>query len=297
MKNRLLLLISTLNISKKDFAEAISLSPSNISDFLNGRLKSISTEAVSSIHKVYNISPTWLITGKGEMFAPDSKGLDAQEMKVLRAYREKVELQPAVNILLGVDDSIEPVIPSEPVEEEIEPQVKIETPVVKEDEPEYEVKRHKTFFKVRPEKPKEFAIPELGRIAAGTPIWAEENIEGYVAVQSYNLPRRIRLEDLFALKVVGNSMINADIFDGDTVVFEKVVSVHDQINNGDIVAVLIEDKATLKRVFFVKNGLELKPENPEVEPIFLSELDFVLIQGKLVVVIRAKENKGENDGE
>ena len=128
-------------------------------------------------------------------------------------------------------------------------------------------------------------IPMLGRIAAGQPIWAEENMEEYVPIELHTLPRRIKIENLFALRVVGDSMINANILNGDIVAFEKIFSVHEQINNGDIAAVLIDDKATLKRVFFVKNGLKLKSENPEVEPIFLNENDFVLIQGKLVKVL------------
>ena len=116
-------------------------------------------------------------------------------------------------------------------------------------------------------------IPLLGTIACGGPILAEENMDGEVDV-----PKNIRAD--FALHCKGDSMINARIFDGD------IVYIHQQedVDNGQIAAVLIGEEATLKRVYKYPNRLELRPENPTF-PVFQYEgeqLAEVRILGKAV---------------
>ena len=94
-------------------------------------------------------------------------------------------------------------------------------------------------------------VPLLGSIACGEPILAEENIEDEV-----DIPETIHAD--FALRCRGDSMINARIFDGDVVYIRQ----QPDVENGEIAAVLIEDEATLKRVYHYAGRLELRPENP-----------------------------------
>lgn len=120
------------------------------------------------------------------------------------------------------------------------------------------------------------SIPEVGRIAAGGPILAEQNIENH-----YTLPRElVGKGDLFMLKVSGDSMIDAAICDGDWV----VVRIQQNADNGDIVAALLEDSATVK-VFKQNNGQTwLLPRNSAYDPIDGTN---AVIMGKVVSVIRA----------
>ncbi len=118
-------------------------------------------------------------------------------------------------------------------------------------------------------------IPIMGRVTAGMPILAVEDIEGYVPVSES--VRRGR--ELFALRVCGESMINAGILDGDIAVVHRTPVAE----NGDIVVALIEDEATVKR-FYKENGhFRLQPENDAFEPIIVDE---VALLGKLVAIYR-----------
>jgi repressor LexA len=120
------------------------------------------------------------------------------------------------------------------------------------------------------------SIPEVGRIAAGGPILAEQNV-----VNHYTLPRElVGKGDLFMLKVSGNSMIDAAICDGDWVVVRQ----QQTAENGDIVAALLEEEATVK-VFKQTNGQTwLLPRNSNYDPI---DGTHAVIMGKVVSVIRA----------
>lgn len=118
-------------------------------------------------------------------------------------------------------------------------------------------------------------VPIMGRVTAGMPILAVEDIEGYVPVSES--VRRGR--ELFALKVCGESMINAGILDGDIAIVHRTPVA----NNGDIVVALIGEEATVKR-FFKENGhFRLQPENESFEPIIVEE---VALLGKLVAIYR-----------
>ena len=118
-------------------------------------------------------------------------------------------------------------------------------------------------------------LPILGRVAAGQPIFAEENIEGTLPV-----PAEFAGEgEHFILRVRGESMIQAGIFNEDYIIVRK----QPEANNGEIVVALIEDEATVKR-FFKENGhFRLQPENDLMEPIIVSS---VTILGKVVSLIR-----------
>lgn len=112
-------------------------------------------------------------------------------------------------------------------------------------------------------------IPLLGTIAAGEPILAEQNIDDYVDIES-------AVQADFCLRVKGSSMINAGIQDGDIVFIRKQPDVED----GEIAAVLIDDEATLKRVFKFKGEVQLRAENPKFKPITLNGDKNILILGK-----------------
>lgn len=104
-------------------------------------------------------------------------------------------------------------------------------------------------------------LPILGKIAAGIPILAQENIEGYLPYDGTDAD--------FCLRINGDSMINARINDGD-IVFIKQQST---VENGEIAAVLVNDSATLKRVYFIDNKIQLRAENPKYKPMVFSKDD------------------------
>jgi repressor LexA len=119
-------------------------------------------------------------------------------------------------------------------------------------------------------------IPVVGTVTAGTPILATQNIEEY-----FPLPRNFtRCEDVFMLKVKGDSMINAGIFEGDLVVVSKEAAA---LTNGEIVVAMLEDEATVKRFYKEQNQVRLQPENEKYEPIYATN---VTVLGKVVGLVR-----------
>ena len=118
-------------------------------------------------------------------------------------------------------------------------------------------------------------IPIVGRVTAGQPILAVENIEG-----TFPLPANlVRQDNDFMLKVQGESMIGAGILDGDFIIVRQ----QNEARNGEIVVALIGDEATVKRFFKEKTLIRLQPENPSMEPIYSQD---VTILGKVVGVFR-----------
>lgn len=119
------------------------------------------------------------------------------------------------------------------------------------------------------------SIPVVGQVAAGTPILAEQNIESYFPIPAEYIPKG----DSFALRVRGDSMINAGIFHGDQI----FVNVCNTASNGDIVVALVDDSATVK-TFYKENGhIRLQPENDTMEPIIVEDC---VILGKVYGVFR-----------
>jgi len=123
-------------------------------------------------------------------------------------------------------------------------------------------------------------VPLLGRVQAGGPTLAEEHIEEWI-----NLPQNLTKgrRDVFLLKVRGDSMINAGIFEGDLVIVRPTR----EARNNDIVVALLHDEATVKRYIQIKNRAYLKAENPDYKDIYPKEE--WMIQGKVVGVIRNLE--------
>lgn len=125
-------------------------------------------------------------------------------------------------------------------------------------------------------------IPICGKISAGQPIEVIEDLEDTIAVVD---PRISSVKGYYALKVVGNSMIDEGIFDGDTVVIRKQ-SVAD--NGQTVVAVIDEDKATLKKIYREKNRFRLEPRNPSMRPLFRTDVE---VRGVVVKVISDMEDQ------
>ncbi len=122
-------------------------------------------------------------------------------------------------------------------------------------------------------------IPLVGRVAAGVPITAIESIEGYVTFSGL----RGGGEDMFALRVQGESMVNVGIMDGDVVIVRRAPDVYD----GEIAVVMADDEATVKTVYHEPRRLKLVPENDDMEPFYV-EGD-VSVLGKVVASIRYYE--------
>lgn len=127
------------------------------------------------------------------------------------------------------------------------------------------------------------SVPILGTIACGTPVWAEENFEGYVGIDP------MHMDGEFALICKGDSMVDAEIHDGDIVLMKKVPDVED----GEIAAVLIDNEATLKRVYKRDDSLVLQPCNRNYGPIVYSakeaEDNGIQIIGECVGVYHPKK--------
>ncbi len=123
--------------------------------------------------------------------------------------------------------------------------------------------------------PKAAQIPIVGRVTAGMPVLAVENFDGYVDFTEGKYTK----DELFALRVSGQSMIEAGILDGDIVIVRQQAVAE----NGEIVVALIEDEATVK-TFYRENGhFRLQPENSTMEPIIVDSLS---VLGKVVASIR-----------
>ena len=119
-----------------------------------------------------------------------------------------------------------------------------------------------------------YPIPLLGKVVAGVPIESQENLEGYIYI-SYK-PK----ENYFALRVQGDSMINAGIRD------KSILVVHKQTyaENGEIVVAMLNGESTVKRFKIFGNDIFLMPENPTFEPIHVQKNDDFLILGKVIEV-------------
>ena len=118
-------------------------------------------------------------------------------------------------------------------------------------------------------------VPIVGRVAAGEPILAVENIENYFPIPAEFMPN----EQTFILQVQGESMVNAGILDGDYILVEQQTTA----NDGDMVVALVDDSATVKTFYKEIGYYRLQPENDFMEPIIVSD---VMIMGKVIGTFR-----------
>lgn len=127
-------------------------------------------------------------------------------------------------------------------------------------------------------------VPIVGRIRAGQPVLAEENVEGHVVIDGdwvgVSLPSESPQH--FALRVTGDSMINAGIIEGDYIIVRQQSTAQDR----DIVVALIGEEATVKRFFKEANQIRLQPDHPTMEAIIIPPEKSLTILGKIVAVFR-----------
>ena len=123
-------------------------------------------------------------------------------------------------------------------------------------------------------------VPIVGRIAAGEPILAEQNIESYFSVPSEYMPPTAN--DVFGLEVRGDSMINAGIFDGDLIFARQQKTAE----RGEIIVAQIDNEATVKYYHPLADHVELRPANPRYRPIIVKNDKDFTIAGKLIGVMR-----------
>jgi repressor LexA len=128
-------------------------------------------------------------------------------------------------------------------------------------------------------------IPVVGTVAAGQPIFAEENIIGEVLIDE----RTARRGRCFGLEVKGDSMVNAGIRDEDMVIVRQ----QPVAESGDIVVALLGDEATVKRLYIRDERIELRPENPKHWPMVIGPGDEMIIQGKVVGIKRKGARNAE----
>jgi repressor LexA len=124
--------------------------------------------------------------------------------------------------------------------------------------------------------PDSVVMPIIGRVAAGVPITAQENIEGEFVLPASFAPRA---SEAFMLRVKGDSMIGAAILDGDLI----LVRPQKNAENGEIVVAMVDDEATVKRFYKEDGRIRLQPENPDMAPIFSSD---VTVVGRVEAVVR-----------
>ena len=119
------------------------------------------------------------------------------------------------------------------------------------------------------------SVPLVGRVTAGMPILAQQNIEEY-----YMLPQNlVGGDEVFILSVQGESMIEAGILDGDFVIVRR----QSHAENGDIVVAMIDEEATVKRIFYEKTRVRLQPENSAMQPIYARD---VTVLGRVIALFR-----------
>ena len=119
------------------------------------------------------------------------------------------------------------------------------------------------------------SVPLVGRVTAGLPILAIENSEEYLTLPQEMLGR----DEVFCLRVQGESMIDAGILDGDIIVVRE----QNNAENGEIVVAMIDDEATVKRIYYEKTRVRLQPENQFMEPIYAENAQVI---GKVVGLFR-----------
>ncbi len=138
-----------------------------------------------------------------------------------------------------------------------------------------EAMKPRTIDVTRNDRPQMERIPLLGKVAAGTPILAEENADGFVTLPDDVVGRG----EHFVLEIRGESMISAGIMNGDFMVIKR----QQTAQNGDIIIAMLDGEATCKRYFKEPDRFRLQPENPRMRPIYTKKVDIV---GRVVAVYR-----------
>lgn len=271
--HRLKILIDTLELSQKAFAEKLGISPNVLTELFKGRSKGLSEQTLIAIANEFKVNLNWLLTGHGDMF------LSGKPSTPQQFFPCDFHLDIDTEELLSFYAALDQVDKKEVCEFAAFRAQRAGVKVV----PFRKVKELSSKYR---EREGFVQVPLVGRIAAGYPILAEEHVEGYVPIPAHFLSRT---GQYFALRVRGDSMTGAGILDRDIAILRQVSSVRD-LPAGVIVAALIEHEATLKRLAFTNDSIELHAENPNYPVITLHAADFAKIQGRLAWILREFEN-------
>lgn len=257
-----------LGINQAEFSKSLEMSQSYLSDIESGRQEP-SFAVIKKINKAYKVSIDWLLTDTGEMFLkedsessvklPVDQELTDPEIQLLTFFRE-----------LNVDNQNE-------LTDYAKFKYERNNPIYKSNK----VKEPKPVYNIQKELKVTYDVPLLGSIAAGNPIFADDNIEATIRIPQDLVNPHGR--KLFALKIKGDSMIGAGIYSGDYALIREVISPRDEVANGEIIAAVIGTEATLKRAYFDDSQLILKAENPAFNPIICNESDGCRVAGVLVL--------------
>ncbi|MGN7611911.1 transcriptional repressor LexA [Magnetococcales bacterium HHB-1] len=214
--------------------------------------------------------------------------------KIERRGRKPIQgLTPAQKRIMGIIREFCTLHPYPPTAKEIGEELGIKTPSVHEQLRKLEAKG---FIRRQARKARSIeilkfpsrgglrAVQILGEVIAGSPMWAEENIIGEVMVEE-----RYARGSCFALKVRGDSMIEADIHEGDYIIVRR----QQLAESGDIVVALLGNEATVKRLFISDLFIELRPENPKYSPIRITPEDELMILGKVTAVRNTTHVNGD----
>ena len=126
------------------------------------------------------------------------------------------------------------------------------------------------------------SIPLLGRISAGVTGFVEAHRERKISIDPSMIPKGVHEEDLFALRVQGESMRDLGIFDGDLVIAHRT----EKIKNGDVIIAMVDGECTVKSLYLTDGNWELRPANPEFQSRMVP-LDELSVQGVVVALIRS----------
>lgn len=227
-----------LNLTLQEVAAEVGVAASTIQRYEKGRFGKIKLPVIEAIATALRVNPEWLTGDTDEPVDYDDPDLIAS---IPLSYMElcKGDVRQAYKAMQAIDDE--------------------------------------NSKSLRPSNilpmPKMRKVPLLGAIACGSPILAQENLDGEV-----DIPAEINAD--FALRCKGDSMINARIFDGDTVYIRQ----QEEVEHGEIAAVLVGEEATLKRVYLFDDHISLEAENPQYRPMVYwgEDMNGIRILGKAV---------------
>lgn len=252
MKERFIEILKAISLKNKDMAAELGVSPNAITEVTKGRTKNIPNTWLTWLAENYNVNMNWLITGQGSRFVKNKR--DENSFLENLSKLSDNELHDMENYM-------------EFIQYKSKKLMNLQEQSIKQIDQE------------------NIYIPLLGQIAAGSPIFAEENYERKIPVPVEFIKKSHSSASIFALHVKGDSMMDSGIRDGDFAILTRDISASD-LHNYAIVAALLDDEATLK--YFVRRNekIVLQPANAKYRDIELNEDLNPHLLGLLIGLIR-----------